>query len=1162
MCGQGEFGKVTPQTAEFMKYGDVPISLYTGKTNYEIPIYHIKDKDFDIPISIIYTSDGFKPSKRSNIVGYNWFLSVGGVVTREVYGSPDDASTDRMEGLWWATQQRTYDKSRLVDVKKMISENLISLQYSYYDFPMINSRFYDAMPDLFNFNFLGHKGQFMIGTDRKVITNVDGYKINLSNLGKQIHGAGTLLKSEIEIMTPDGYRYYFGGNSDALEYSKAFKPGINDNTAISLPPPTILGWYITKIIAPNGRIIQFNYVNGDENKFDPIWQSHKTHRLPNGGQLTDPADKYNYTAIKGVVLASIEIKDVMTKIEFVNNKEKDIQSFFDNYYLEYNGPVYQLDTVKVKCENSTFYTYSFNYVNKEKRRFLNAFTSTDGGVYKFEYNHPGGGYPTPDPERSGKTDHWGYWINNNAQDSYGLLKRIVYPTTGYTDFLYERHTYSNRIETIFHDKDTKLYTKIVPKNETVGGTRIKKIINYSSNGKVENQKEYFYTMEYATPSVGKSSGILHSYPPYKLTNLGQVVYIGENVSLENYNIEEPHIGYSNILESFNDGSCISYKFSDYFSNPDLANANIYILDPSTINYEALVQTNVSRMNSESTKRGLLQKKILYNSDKLSIREEVYKFDNVNDLERNPIIPPEGGDIPIVDQNYLSSYNYVTSFRPFIGGGLSKKIYLKSHPLVYKSVKVDKVLTEYRYTYNGYKMMSRESVIIGNKDSVIHTYKYSGDSFSPAINIQKDLTDRNILSLLIEKKTYKNNVCLNTTFNTYRLHNNTFPVLDSIKSSIGNNPLEIRTVFPQYDNYGNLIYFIQDDVLKTVYLWSYNGQYPIAEIKNASYNQVKDALGISPEYVSETFIPDMTLINSLKNSLQESMVSTNTYIPLVGMTSTSNPNNMTTYYEYDKSGRLKTIKDLDKSMISTHQYRYNNQVSWLDTASISAPSLPLFDSLSISLEMKGYDDIANNECVYYMENTPKVVKLNAIPVGGSNSFSYNWSVFDPDNKEIFTERTFSKENSFTFQRYGKMKIILTIVDLKSGSISKVTKSFSIEKPPLEFKNIQKQTYSDWNQYSATADIYCSELTTITFNLDINMQKGNASVDYQIGNKNYSFSSTGKNEVTISLPMGITNVSINVYANGSSHSITSLIRMRSAVNRKIGKNSSILLPALKL
>jgi len=69
--GQGNYGKVTSQTSDFIKYGITPVSLFTGKVTLEVPIYTIKDPDFTFPIKICYSSDGFKPSKHSGYMGLN-----------------------------------------------------------------------------------------------------------------------------------------------------------------------------------------------------------------------------------------------------------------------------------------------------------------------------------------------------------------------------------------------------------------------------------------------------------------------------------------------------------------------------------------------------------------------------------------------------------------------------------------------------------------------------------------------------------------------------------------------------------------------------------------------------------------------------------------------------------------------------------------------------------------------------------------------------------------------------------------------------------------------------------------------------------------------------------------------------------------------------------
>ena len=52
-----------------------------------------------------------------------------------------------------------------------------------------------------------------------------------------------------------------------------------------------------------------------------------------------------------------------------------------------------------------------------------------------------------------------------------------------------------------------------------------------------------------------------------------------------------------------------------------------------------------------------------------------------------------------------------------------------------------------------------------------------------------------------------------------------------------------------------------------------------------------------------------------------LVTTYTYKPLVGMTSATDPSGKTTYYDYDDSGRLKTIKDDDENVLKEIKYKY-------------------------------------------------------------------------------------------------------------------------------------------------------------------------------------------------------------------------------------------------
>ena len=66
------------------------------------------------------------------------------------------------------------------------------------------------------------------------------------------------------------------------------------------------------------------------------------------------------------------------------------------------------------------------------------------------------------------------------------------------------------------------------------------------------------------------------------------------------------------------------------------------------------------------------------------------------------------------------------------------------------------------------------------------------------------------------------------------------------------------------------------------------------------------------------------LNNLRNAIPNAMVTTYTYDPLVGITSTTDPRGYTTYYDYDNANRLKHVKDAQGNVLSENTYYYKNQ----------------------------------------------------------------------------------------------------------------------------------------------------------------------------------------------------------------------------------------------
>jgi len=65
------------------------------------------------------------------------------------------------------------------------------------------------------------------------------------------------------------------------------------------------------------------------------------------------------------------------------------------------------------------------------------------------------------------------------------------------------------------------------------------------------------------------------------------------------------------------------------------------------------------------------------------------------------------------------------------------------------------------------------------------------------------------------------------------------------------------------------------------------------------------------------------IDELRLYPSTAQMTTYTYSPLVGMTTSCDADNRITYYFYDGLGRLKWVKDQDGNIIKTYQYHYQN-----------------------------------------------------------------------------------------------------------------------------------------------------------------------------------------------------------------------------------------------
>lgn len=747
---------LSPQTYEFVRQGNVPVSHFTGETNVRVPIYTYKDKDFELPIFLGYNSSGFRPSKRESIVGLSWYLGgAGGAITRQVHSMPDEREGQVVAYSGFVPHGLFYGIKNNFNFKTLEKDSLFNLSL-----PPGSTGAHDAIfsvdgcemePDEFTFSTPdGRNGKFFIEHSGNVKTSGNQpYRVDLSGLVTQSYNAYMLnFPSTIKITTDDGYIYYFGGSAQYLEISYHLESAGRAQTA------DIIGWHLSKIEAPNGRSVVFEY-----EAFQPLSDyaspGNTTHYLFSAYEAFNwvPSDPDNHSglvptigmeATKTVYLKKIII-DNQTSVTFLNS-EREKKFYISNPSL-FNQKNLQLDAIEVSVAGNPapVHRYEFDYEylgGTHARSFLSSFGEVGTPSYRFDYYNTSN---LPDP-LTRSVDYWGFWTDRNTdrliptfsidvntqditytsndKDPNGdkanttLLQKIYYPTGGYTEFTYEPHEYRKRLERkAVSNFWPELFT--IGEQPIAGGARIKTIIDHDGS-KETNKREFKYVKTDVYPTNGPSSGILMNWPRYVFYYAdedGAVAMFSSNSYHINHYPGEGHMQYSDVTEINSPlNGCTTYRFTSYEDHPDLKGFNALQLE--SWQYLFSYYTGL-RLNDHSFERGhpveVTQHALKSDGSYYPVSKQVTSYTEVGD---NPSAYTVG-----LYQVGTAVQSFKLLHHPFLPKEQKQLTYFAEGAQFMEGV------TNTTYTATGY-LSTQSSVGSDNKVNKVK-YRYVGDFITPA-----------------------------------------------------------------------------------------------------------------------------------------------------------------------------------------------------------------------------------------------------------------------------------------------------------------------------------------------------------------------------------------------------------------------------------------------
>lgn len=944
---------VRPSTESWtqIQYGEVSPSLYTGTLHLTIPFFTYKDPDFEIPVSFSYTSNGCLPNDPPGILGPGWTLDAGGLITREIHGIPDDESifitenslSNRSVPGYYAFHIANRDASSS-DI--YCADAFYGNRKAYYFFSP--DAFYDAEPDVFHFNFMGHTGTFHLGPRGKVFVygtsdNPAGYRIEFDFMNNPNW-------SSITITTSDGFKYIFKGN----------KAG-EMNTEKIYSSLTILAWHLCKIVAPNGREAEFLY----DYPGTPYFKSTRPNGIyisaaQSGGtpygnsMITGVAKELKTSDVTLSLLSAIKVdgSDVFTFSYAEGNAIRSYRFLSEEDDL-YNAYSYQrlLTSVSAKFQGTTVKSCSmvFDDATKSKAAYLDSLIIDGTGSFVMSYhnkqNCPLAG--------TFKIDHWGYFngksntadtflnvstLDSNLNESYtsnnprepdpaysklGILTRITYPTGGYSEFDYEAHDYAYYVQRLSSDNFSHSLTA---GSGIAGGVRIKSISHRAANGALLAQKQYAYRT--GIPSNSPSSGVLTYLPRYKLTY--SVSFVGytfsETGTIWSNNISRhggSHIEYSDVFETNLDGSRVHYQYttSKTASYLDFATSQGGMI-PDRIRLHgywdlanASVVGNLFLCTSLHRLRGRLYQKELITTNGAVVATEQLSFVATTTADADTTSFPR----------YL--FYCVGSEPVYIG---REDIGTHTQSRVYGSQPVS---TTTAYSYNGLSQRLSQTVTGSRGEQQITRWAYTSFySTAPITNMYRKMYDAGQIDRPVCESIYTKapgatteTLLLSRTW-TYSQpdavgHPDLFCATTLTEHDAISNTDHVTSYI--YDKTGRIVQKTDPSGVCTAYVWGYDGLYPVAEIVGAGINSIQNAHSSLSNILNAPISgPLSAAAVSAIQGLGDATVWE--YSPLVGLTKETTPDGRSTTYTYNATGKLHQVLNDLSHLTDTYLYSTDNR----------------------------------------------------------------------------------------------------------------------------------------------------------------------------------------------------------------------------------------------
>lgn len=867
----------SPNAAGIQKYGDFDVNLYTGIPDISIPLFEIESGPIRVPIVLKYHASGNRMTDQASWVGLGWSIEAGGQLTRTIAGKPDESE--------FLTISNDYSVDPF--------PNCILSQYYYREEIAKNGR--DREPDLFSYSFPGNSGRFFLrqNSQEPLQFPYRALKITRNSV------------NYFDFVDTKGLSYRFGADWSGGSLSREIMNATSNGTVTSGP----VTWHLKEIKSPNSDdFVSFTF----QNTGTFVFKEYETNitlmdACSTGDAVMLPCSSYNqvitysHTSNSYTQLGVNEIFFKTGKVKFILGTQRtDLPAST----ISSTTPPKRLDRIEVYYKKDGDYVLLKSFVMKNSGNFTLASTGAaarlkldgidiyDGAntlVQKYYFDYQTSTFSWDKINESYKKDFFGFYngknnsnlipqqtveykamsfhsptnitvggaISRESDTTYikeGILKKITFPTGGYTEFEFEPHKYLDVSTTKYGGG---LRVKKITKNDGVSNQMTLYKYGNSDDGfgykNFDVRNFHFMNTQYRRDNAGTSSPGQREYRVRSWIS-NSVVGAG---------FDDSPVVYSKVTEYPNGGTAIGKTIFEFDNNTWISDI-----------VQAVPYSNKTWRNKRSWQRGKLTKVSKYDNSGVLKQETVKTYTNIASstvdvgqtgfqyiIGEEIVVPAyfcydnttgtyfnkERYTLARITQdvgNFMETGTTVTnyygssSFQEVSSRGYHSTYLQKTYEEKQGSYNPSLVRTTYRYpydvvgattTYSGLPDVLKQMLLKNMVSYPVEEYTY----------VKQGTGSNQYISGQITEYSFPSGTSLYVPYNLYFLETASPSTSYSPMVVTGGNTLtkdskyKLRMTMDGYDAKGNLTQYTMADGAKNSFIYAYDGSYVVAEASNSA-----------------------------------------------------------------------------------------------------------------------------------------------------------------------------------------------------------------------------------------------------------------------------------------------------------------------------------------